>query len=156
MNLRITLLIIAMSVPSLAFAQAYKCKLANGAVSFQDHPCAIGSVGTPLTLQPASSPSVEPVNTPTKAAVRPRTKTFVPGGDYQRRLADEQLKAQNEQVIAHNRMLRCDHARQQLGVLKVGRPVYSYNDKGERVYVEDKNRAAQLALAEQRVAEACN
>jgi hypothetical protein len=167
MDFRITLLIIAMSMPSPVFAQMYKCTRTDGSVSFQDHPCAIGSVGTQVTLQPVTGPYVEPENASTentstentsrKRAIKP--KVLVPGDgsqDYQRRLADEQIKAQNEQINAHNRMVRCNHARQQLGVLKESRPVYSYDAKGERVYIEDKDRAAQVSSAERRVAEECN
>jgi hypothetical protein len=157
MNLRVALLIIATSLPSLAFAQAYKCKQTDGSLSFQDHPCAIGSVGTPVTLRPITGAYVEPadVHGLPKAAATPRAAPNAPV-DYQRRLADEQTKAQNERILAHNRMLRCNLARQQLGVLKEARPVYSYDNKGERIYVKDENRAAQVSSAERRVVEDCN
>lgn len=159
MNLRMTLLLIAVSVPSLAFAQAYKCKQADGSLSFQDHPCPIGSVGASVTLRPVTGAYAEPADARggPKAAVAQRTLAPNDGlSDYQRRLADEQTKAQNERIAAQNRMLRCNLARQQLGVLKEARPVYSYDNKGERIYVKDENRAAQVSSAERRVAEQCN
>ena len=52
-------------------------------------------------------------------------------------------------------MQRCNYARQQLGVAKAERPIYSYDNKGERQYVSDENRKATVAAAEKRVAEDC-
>ena len=49
----------------------------------------------------------------------------------------------------------CGAARHSLGVLSEQRPVYSYDNKGNRVFVEDKDRAAALARAQQQVAENC-
>lgn len=57
---------------------------------------------------------------------------------------------------AFGKMQRCNHERQQLGVLNSGRPVASYDNKGERHYVEDADRQGKIAAAERRVAEACN
>ena len=39
---------------------------------------------------------------------------------------------------------RCIEARRQLGVLAVQRPVYTINEKGEKVYMEDKDRQTQI------------
>jgi hypothetical protein len=159
MNFRLALLVVATSVPSLAFAQAYKCKQTDGSLSFQDHPCAIGSVGAPVTLRPTTGAYVEPADARGIPKAATTQKTLASKGapvDSQRQLADEQTKAQNEQILAHNRMLRCNLARQQLGILKESRPVYSYDSKGERVYVKDENRTAQVSSAERRVAEECN
>jgi hypothetical protein len=155
MNLRLVLLVITTTMPMLAFAQAYKCKQANGSVSFQEQPCAVGSAGAPITLRPVTGAYAEPDVSGTSKTL-PRARASNDPNDYQRRLADEQTKTQNEQIRAHNRMVGCNAARQQLGVLKESRPVYSYNNKGERVFVADENRAAQVSSAERRVAELCN
>ncbi len=53
-------------------------------------------------------------------------------------------------------MQRCSHARQQLEVAKVGRPIFSRDNKGERQYVKDEDRQATTTAAEKRVAEECN
>jgi hypothetical protein len=156
MNLRLVLFVVATAVPSLAFAQAYKCKQANGTLSFQEQPCAVGSVGAPVTLRPVTGAYAEPEVTGTSKTTPRARASNDPVADYQRRLADEQTKAQNDQIRAHNRMLGCNAARHQLGVLKESRPVYSYNNKGERVFVADEDRAAQVSSAERRVAELCN
>jgi hypothetical protein len=68
----------------------------------------------------------------------------------------EQRKAEEEKAIAFNRMQRCNHARQQLGVVKTERPVYSIDNKGERQYVSDEKRQATIDAAQRRVTEECN
>ncbi len=49
----------------------------------------------------------------------------------------------------------CNTARGNLGVLNEQRPVYSYDNKGNRVYVEDKNRAATIAQTQQQISANC-
>jgi hypothetical protein len=67
----------------------------------------------------------------------------------------EERAEYNRQVMARNKASDCDHARQQLGVANGGGAVYRHNNKGERVFVEEANRAAEVASAERRVATAC-
>lgn len=55
--------------------------------------------------------------------------------DYQRRRAEAQLKANNDQAKAQEQIQRCNYARQQLGVLKEPVRVYKRDDNGERRYV---------------------
>lgn len=68
----------------------------------------------------------------------------------------EQRKAEEDKTAVFNRMQRCNYARQQLGVVTNGRPIYRHDNKGERHYVEDDNRKATVTAAEQRVAQDCN
>lgn len=77
-------------------------------------------------------------------------------GDLESRQAAEQRKAEDDKAIAFNRMQRCNFARQQLGVVNGGRPIFSYDNKGERQYVDDENRKATTTAAEKRVAQDCN
>gem|GEM_PF-6626019 len=58
-----------------------------------------------------------------------------------------------QQVQARNQMINCN--RQQLGVTKESRPIYGYDNKGNRQYVDDDTRAATTSSAEQRVANEC-
>ncbi|MET3130582.1 hypothetical protein AAKU55_000839 [Oxalobacteraceae bacterium GrIS 1.11] len=78
--------------------------------------------------------------------------------EYQNRRVEheqEETKAYNQQVKAHNQMLNCNLARQQLGVVKDGRAVYSHDNKGDRHYLDDDKRAAEISTAQQRVAKEC-
>jgi hypothetical protein len=75
--------------------------------------------------------------------------------DYQRRRAEAHAKADNDQAKAHSQIQRCNYARQQLGVLKEPIPVFRRDNNGERQFINDENRQAEITAAEQRVAEAC-
>jgi hypothetical protein len=75
--------------------------------------------------------------------------------DYQKRRAEAQLKASNDQAKAQEQMQRCKYARQQLAVLQEPVRVYKRDDNGERRYISDEDRQAEMAKAERRVAEAC-
>ncbi len=53
------------------------------------------------------------------------------------------------------RIANCQTARNNVNVLDEQRPVYSYDDKGNHKYVEDKDRAAALATAQRQVSDNC-
>ena len=90
-----------------------------------------------------------------------RTASQQPGSaldhvrDYQRRRAEEEVREHNEEVKTYNRNVTCNHARQQLGVLKESGRVYSRDNKGERQYIDDETRQAEISAAEEKVAEEC-
>ncbi|MCB1909998.1 MAG: DUF4124 domain-containing protein [Rhodocyclaceae bacterium] len=56
---------------------------------------------------------------------------------------------------ARRRIERCGLARQQLGVLSRGGPVYSRDRAGNRVYLDDSERDQAIERARQEVREAC-
>jgi len=101
----------------------------------------------------AATPAQAAPAKPARVAQEPRQKKQ---GDLAAQQADEQRKAEYEKTAAYNRMVRCDFARQQLGVATGGRPIFTRDDKGNRHYVEDENRKATIAAAEKRVAQECN
>lgn len=49
----------------------------------------------------------------------------------------------------------CNAARYNLTILNEQRPVYSYDSKGNRVYVEDKDRAAKIADTQRTISTSC-
>jgi hypothetical protein len=67
----------------------------------------------------------------------------------------ERIDQENAKTMAYNKSIRCDHARQQLGVATSERPVYSLDNKGERHYVEDADRDNMIKNAQRRVDEEC-
>jgi hypothetical protein len=79
--------------------------------------------------------------------------------DFQKRKAQaqvQQAQADADRDKAFNRSQRCNYERQQLGVLKEARPVYSRDNKGERQYMADENRPAAVDAAQRKVDAACN
>jgi hypothetical protein len=163
MKMRTNLLALLMLIPLFAHAQTYKCKQPNGSLSFQDQPCPAGAASTTLNLPAAAARPAEPDNA-TKASKAPRESRVIAAGDsaqdksrdYKRKREEEEIAARNQEVKEYNKMQRCNFARKQLGVAKEARPIFRRDDKGDRQYVKDENRPAEISAAEQKVAEECN
>lgn len=110
----------------------------------------------PSRPYPVATPRQSTPVTPAQAAQDQRQRKQA---DLERQLGEQrnaERKAEEEKAMAFNRMQRCNYARQQLGVAKTERPIYSYDNKGERQYVSDENRQATITAAERRVAAECN
>jgi hypothetical protein len=66
--------------------------------------------------------------------------------------AKEAARAEREE---RNREARCRAARQHLHVLGLERPLYHLDEQGNRAYLEDDQRAAEVAEVRKRVKEYC-
>lgn len=134
---------LCLTVPVLALAGPYKCTGADGKVSFQDQPCQAGTTGGEIVIKaPQPADGVRP-------APRPYSR---PAADT---AARDAAAARNDQIEAQNRASRCNVARQNLGRLKEQRPVFRYDNKGERQYLDDAARQSGITAAERSVAENC-
>jgi len=112
--------------------------------------------GTPVTTLPAT-PAV-----PADAASQAKTDA--------QRLADEAKRREDERVresshrqaeeqaarrSAAERLQLCARAREQLAVVTRQGPVYRYNEGGERIFLEDSARDAEIARLRAQVARYC-
>ncbi len=64
-----------------------------------------------------------------------------------RRLEKEQAEEQADSAAKRDAALRdqrCLDARRRLDILQAGRPVYRVNEHGERIYLEDQERASEI------------
>lgn len=114
-----------------------------GDVSSRPHP------QVPVTRAPASREDFTPA----------------PGRSTSSLVADVQARNRRENqqqayMEAHKNdkrvdMTACNAARHNLGVLNEQRPVYSYDNKGNRNYVEDKDRAGRIAETQRLISENC-
>ncbi len=68
---------------------------------------------------------------------------------------DREQKEQARQREAAGREQRCAAARRQLSTLQEQIRVYDRNEKGERVYLEDRDRPAAIAAQQKKVDENC-
>jgi hypothetical protein len=117
---------------------------------------------TPVDARP--HPTMPPLQSSFKAPPAPPAPPAPTGSqltaDVQaRNKADNQRQAAEEAHRKDNsvaRQVNCNTARHNLGVLKEQRPVFAYDNKGNKQYVEDKDRAGALAKAEADVASNCN
>ena len=74
------------------------------------------------------------------------------------REATEQQEEQERalaQEIAQKRKERCLSAQQNLQALLTNRPVYHVNERGERVFIDDAKRAAEIARAKREIQSYC-
>ena len=108
-------------------------------------------------LPTAPSPDAGTANVPGRPEGQRSTSSLV--ADVQarnRRESQQQAYAEaHKNDMTPARAQACGVARHSLGVLSEQRPVYSYDNKGNRVFIEDTDRAAALARAQQQVAENC-
>lgn len=98
-----------------------------------------------IKAQPVGSPSTPAVGAPQTEGAR-QTEQINRG--LAERAAARAAQQEQEQVArdaAADRLARCSRARQQLQVVERGGPVYRYDERGERVYLEDAARDAEIA-----------
>ena len=91
---------------------------------------------------------IEPKVTPPSAPARATDWRKLDQEARKSRLERDQ-KEEYERGKAHNdaaeRANRCNYAKRQLAVLERQVPLFNRNDKGEKVYLEDKERPAEVA-----------
>jgi type IV secretory pathway VirB10-like protein len=73
----------------------------------------------------------------------------------QKEQADKAKSAKDEKEQAE-RHDRCVEARRRLNILQAGRPVFTVNDKGERIYLEDADRARETEALKDRIDKNCD
>ena len=152
--------LLLLSFPFSTYAQVYKCKQANGSTSFQEQPCPEGAKSSTMTLptapsEPVGNQSAPQRGSPAKAAATQKDINEGKFRDAQRARADREINEANERVRAENQAQRCNTARNQLGLLKEPRPVFRRDNNGDRQYVLDDDRQAEIAAATRRVAADC-
>jgi hypothetical protein len=137
--------VLALLAGDPAAAQAYKWVDENGRTHFSDTPPPDRKADK-LTIKPLSPAG------PSGAAG---------SGDWQSQLQESNLRrAQQEaQQEAANRERKaaernCSIARGELSTLQRGR-IFRYDENGERQYLDDKDRPAALAAAQERVERYC-
>lgn len=141
---------------SPAWAQTYKCTQPDGKTAFQDQPCHMsGSTGGSVNIK-VTPPSSDPLPPSAPAARQRSPYAGSTGAGTGMQTADAQAAQQaRQQAEAQNRSARCNSARSNLGALKAQRPVFQYDNKGEKQYLDDSKRQSEMAAAQRGVAENC-
>lgn len=75
--------------------------------------------------------------------------------NVQKNQADREQKAKEDNDKATRRNI-CQQALRQITTLQTAVPVYTLNEKGERVYMEDADRQQKVEAAQQRMRENCD
>lgn len=154
---------LALCVALSATAQTYKWVDANGKVQYSDKPPR-DNVKTETLREPARAPSAPAASadkgdTP-KAAAKSGPKTAAEQEQAFRKRQAEASKAQEEQTQketdARDRAENCKRAKAALASLELGGRQTRIDDKGERVFLTDKEIALATSQAKQEAAGACN
>jgi len=128
----------------------YKWVDEKGVTHFSEHPPADGRKAT----------RIEPKVTPPSSEARPKDDWKQREMEMRKQRIEREQKDERRKAVEHNRAAerknRCAYAQRQLQIVSTPRPVYSVNEKGERVYLEDKDRAAEAAGWRREVEASCD
>jgi hypothetical protein len=149
---RLFVMCLALALSGAASAQTYKWNDSNGRVQYGDTPPGDASNVTRLKgASAASAPSAAP-------APAGKDKPLTPEQAFQKRQqerADTEQKAAQERAQAEQNRVNCEQARASVRQLETGQRVATINAAGERVFLDDNERASQLARAQRAAAEWC-
>jgi len=149
MTKRFLLFACALSLCGAALAQQYKWVDKDGKVRYGDTPPP-GVKATPLRPPPASAPA---------PAAKPGAKApLTPEQAFQKRQQEgreQQDKAAKERAEADTKRSNCDSAQAALRQLQSGERIARTNQAGERVFIEDDQRAKETERAQRAVSEWC-
>ena len=153
-----TALVVSCLIASLAAeAQIYQYKDASGRTVYSDQPPPAGTVkgrvvsGENSTAAPSASSTVSSNSQSKTAADREL--------EFRKRQKEQQEAAAKSEKEAADKKARkedCDNARRNLAIMESGERVTTRSDNGERVFLDDSQRAAEADRARKAVAEFCN
>ena len=135
---------------ALAQAQIYSWRDGEGKMHYSDQPPPVG-VDRARTLKPQLAPAADG-----EQAKKKLTEQEI---DFRKRQADAAeaaAKAQSAQAETADRQRNCSQARSYLQTLESGMRVTRSDDKGERAFLDDQERAQEIAAAKRAIAGNCN
>jgi hypothetical protein len=145
---------IGLLVAVLAAAPVYKWFDEQGNVHYGDQPPPLETEVEEMVLLPA--PSDDEV---LRAQARLERLSAELELSREARAADQELQRLEEELAEEERIQRlgrCQRAQQNLHVMDIQLPVYSINEKGERVYLDDQARAAEMQRMRVEIEENCD
>jgi hypothetical protein len=149
------LLVTAMAWTGQACAQTvYKWVDRNGVTQYSSSPPPVGASSVVVPVPPP--PSAEAASQAKAAAQRASDEAKRREAERLREQGDTQFKDDAARRAAAGRLQRCAKAREQLELLMKPAPVYRHNERGERIYLEDSARDAEIARLRSEVAMYCS
>jgi hypothetical protein len=145
---RLLAIFLALAFCGAATAQTYKWTDQNGRAQYGDVPPSDATNVTRLKGGTAGAPEA-------KKDAKPLTPEQAFQKRQQERDQADQKSAQ-DRAQAEQKRVNCEQARASVRQMESGQRVSTVNAAGERVFLEDDQRAAQLARAQKAVAEWCN
>jgi hypothetical protein len=162
------LLIALIGLLLAASAQAqWKWRDAKGHVQYSDMP---PPAGTPdkdilqrpqaatrsITIVPAGQPTVSAASAPTPAASAPtRAEQDAAARKKQEQDSQEAKRKEEERRVVEIRRENCSRAQSQMRDLQSGQRITRTNEQGERIYMDDAQRQAEIERVRQIMADMC-
>lgn len=145
------------ATPHAAAAPAFKWREAGGRIVYSDLP---PPPGARVTLLAAPAGSATGVSSTTPAAPQePRPASWVEREKASRQKAIERAEADKEQAElarqAAERERLCDEARTSLRTLESGARLTAIDERGERIVVDDAERARRTEAMQRAVSDHC-
>ncbi len=117
-----------------AQAQMYKCVDEHGKVDYRDQP-GTGCNSIDIRPSPPMSGSLQ----------RPVEDFAARDAELRRRQLQRDEAAAKDRIAQEQRLRRCQDLRVEAYGLGSGVPIYSFNEKGDKVYMDDAVRERRLA-----------
>jgi hypothetical protein len=155
--MRLLLLAAAMGLCFTAAAQQYKWVDKDGRVQYGDAPPP-GVKATRLSGPPAAPAAPASPGASGKPAAKPPSASEQDAAFRQRQQAAEKeaAKAADTQRQAAEKKESCERAQEYVRTLESGIRISRTDASGERAYLDDDQRAAEMAKARTNVQQACN
>lgn len=149
---RSALALLALVLCAPSWGALYKWVDKNGVTHYEETPPA-GIKARELEVQSSPPPGGDR-NAPAAKDWQEQEREF-----QKRRLDQKQAedtRAKKEAAEKEAKRADCLRAQRNLNVLNMARPVFSVNEKGERVYIEDSARQAAIEEARKAVSSSCS
>lgn len=139
-----------MLITVLAEAGVYKCETSAGLV-YSERPCPKDAKEHDFRMvKPTESVSRETSGDSAKLMQQMNSESKA------RKLNDEKKREAAAEDAARDRSMKCDQAKQKLGMYKQPMRIYSKDQNGERTYVEDDARASIIEDLKKEVESNCD
>ena len=156
---RIILALTAMAFAAAASAQTYKWVDKNGKLQYGDTPPGDASSVTRLKT-PSGGGAPAPAAAPeAKKDAKDKDKALTPEQAFQKRQQDRAKadeSADKERAKAEEKRANCETAQSNLRQLQSGQRMWTVNAAGERIFVDDDQRAREADRAQQAVSRWCS
>lgn len=126
---------------ALAWGQAYKWRDVNGRIQYSDTPPPAGAKDVQQLRKP-------PAASPTTATTGGNKSYAEQDAEFRKRLVEKQEAASKQEKAKEDEQVRarnCEQARGQLAGLDSGQRMVRLNAQGERIALDDDERAATRA-----------
>ena len=133
-----------------AYAALYKWVDEQGNVHYSDQP----PTGKTRSDQTLNIPN-QPASAPAASAAKSWQEKDLEFKKKQAATAEAEAKKQKEAQDAKAKAANCEQAKKNLARLKIGGRIFTYDDKGNRSYMDDAQRAKATADAQKSISDWC-